>query len=176
MHQDTASQIRSFVLPFTVLVVIPLLVIVYTKGFRFGWGLGLPCDALVVCIGFITVIAGLYLLIATIMLFMKIGKGTLAPWAPTKKLVVIGPYRYVRNPMISGVLIALLGESIAFGSIAISSLFILFFITNHIYFIFSEEPGLLKRFGDEYLRYRNNVPRWIPRLSPWKNNNSDEEG
>src|SRR4030042_153196 len=109
MHRDTVSQIRSFVLPFTVLVVIPLLVIVSTKDFRFGWGLGLPYDTLVVCIGLITVMAGLCLLIATIMLFMKIGKGTLAPWAPPKKLVVIGPYRYVRNPMISGVLIAILG-------------------------------------------------------------------
>jgi len=176
MHQNTAPQIRSFVLPFTVLVVIPLLVIVGTKGFRFGWGLGLPYDALVVCIGLIPVMAGLYLLITTIMLFMKVGKGTLAPWAPTKKLVVIGPYRYVRNPMISGVLIALLGESIVFGSIAILSWFILCFVTNHVYFILSEEPGLVKRFGDEYLLYRNNVPRWIPRLSPWKNNSSDEEG
>ena len=173
MRQDTASQIRSFVLPFTVLVVIPLLVVVGTKGFRFGWGLGMPYDALVVCIGLVIVMAGLYLLIATIVLFMNVGRGTLAPWAPTKKLVVIGPYRYVRNPMISGVLIALLGESIVFGSMAIFSWFILFFVINHVYFIRSEEPGLVKRFGSEYLSYRNNVPRWIPRLSPWKNNSSD---
>jgi protein-S-isoprenylcysteine O-methyltransferase Ste14 len=175
MRQDTPSQIRSFVLPFTVLVVIPALLLWCTSGFRLGWGLGLPYDALVSCIGFVTIIVGLYLLIVTIILFMNIGKGTLAPWAPTKKLVVSGPYRYVRNPMISGVLIALLGESIVFGSITIFTLFILFFIINHIYFIFSEEPGLLKRFGDEYIRYSENVPRWIPRLSPWKNNGHDKK-
>jgi protein-S-isoprenylcysteine O-methyltransferase Ste14 len=169
MRQDTASQIRSFVLPFTVLVVVPLLIIVGTKGFRFGWGLGLPYDALAVCIGLIILVAGLYLLIAAIMLFMNIGKGTLAPWSPPEKLVVIGPYGYVRNPMISGVLIALLGESIILGSIGILSCFILFFIINHIYFILSEEPGLLRRFGNEYIRYKDNVPRWIPKLSPWKN-------
>ena len=107
------------------------------------------------------------------MLFMNVGRGTLAPWAPPKKLVVIGRYCYVRNPMISGVLIALLGESVVFGSIAIFSWFILFFVINHVYFIHSEEPGLVKRFGSEYLSYRNNVPRWIPRLSPWKSKSSD---
>ena len=51
MHQNTASQIRSFVLPLTALVVIPLFIIVATKSFRFGWGLGMPYDAVAVCIG-----------------------------------------------------------------------------------------------------------------------------
>jgi len=169
MRQDATSQIKSFVLPFTVLVVIPLLLIVGTKGFRLGWGLGLPYDAVVVCIGLIILAAGLYLLIATIMLFAKIGKGTLAPWSPPKKLLVIGPYRYVRNPMILGVQITLLGESIITGSVAVFVCFVLCFIINHFYFIFSEEPGLLRRFSNEYIRYKDNVPRWIPKLSPWKN-------
>jgi protein-S-isoprenylcysteine O-methyltransferase Ste14 len=43
----------------------------------------------------------------------------------------------------------------------------LFFAINHVYFILSEEPGLEKRFGQEYLEYKKNVPRWIPRLKPW---------
>jgi protein-S-isoprenylcysteine O-methyltransferase Ste14 len=175
MRHDTPSHIRSLVLPFTVLIVVPALLLACTKGFRPDWGLGLPYDALTVCIGSAIIVAGLYLLISTIRLFRNIGKGTLAPWAPPVKLVVTGPYRYVRNPMISGVLIVLVGEAILFGSVALSICFVLFFIINHIYFIRSEEPGLVKRFGDDYIRYMKNVPRWIPRLRPWKNNVRPQE-
>ena len=114
---------------------------------------------------------GLYYLFMTIWLFINIGKGTLAPWSPTKKLVVIGPYRHVRNPMIASVIIILLGQSIAFGSAWIFVWFLLFFGTNHIYFVNFEEPGLEKRFGGEYLTYKKNVPRWIPRLRPWTGEN-----
>jgi len=157
---------KSFILPFTVLLIIPA-VILWATGFRIGWGLGLPWDAVIVLAGALLMGSGLYYLSITIWLFISIGRGTLAPWSPTSKLVVIGPYRHVRNPMISGVLMTLLGESIAFGSIGIFICFLLFFIINHIYFIYSEEPGLARRFGDEYLSYKRNVPRWIPRLRPW---------
>ena len=157
---------KSFILPFTVLLIIPA-VILWATGFRIGWGLGLPWDAVIVVAGALLMGSGLYYLSITIWLFISIGRGTLAPWSPTSKLVVIGPYRHVRNPMISGVLMTLLGESIAFGSIGIFICFLLFLIINHIYFIYSEEPGLARRFGDEYLSYKRNVPRWIPRLRPW---------
>ena len=157
---------KSFILPFTVLLIIPA-VILWATGFRIGWGLGLPWDAVIVLAGALLMGSGLYYLSITIWLFINIGRGTLAPWSPTSKLVVIGPYRHVRNPMISGVLMTLLGESIAFGSIGIFICFLLFFIINHIYFIYSEEPGLARRFGNEYLSYKRNVPRWIPRLRPW---------
>ena len=71
---------------------------------------------------------------------MQIGKGTLAPWDATTKLVTEGIYGHTRNPMISGVLVTLLGESILFGSIDILIWFIAFFIGNTLYFRFSEEP------------------------------------
>jgi len=129
--------------------------------------LGLPWDAVAVLAGGVLMGTGLYYLSITIWLFVNIGKGTLAPWSPTKKLVIIGPYRNVRNPMISGVLMTLLGESVVFGSVGICIWFLLFFIINHIYFIYSEEPGLARRFGEEYLIYKQNVPRWIPRMRPW---------
>ena len=157
---------KSFILPFTVLLIIPA-VILWATGFRIGWGLGLPWDAVIVLAGALLMGSGLYYLSITIWLFISIGRGTLAPWSPTSKLVVIGPYRHVRNPMISGVLMTLLGESIVFGSLGIFICFLLFFIINHIYFIYSEEPGLARRFGNEYLSYKRNVPRWIPRLRPW---------
>ena len=107
------------------------------------------------------------LLVVTVYLFATVGEGTLAPWDPTQKLVVEGPYRYVRNPMITGVLTVLVGESIVTGSLAIVLLAAFFFVLNHVYFIFSEEPGLIKRFGQRYKRYMKNVPRWVPRSTAW---------
>jgi protein-S-isoprenylcysteine O-methyltransferase Ste14 len=65
---------------------------------QIGWGLGLPWDMLIVLLGALLMGTGLYYLSITILLFINIGRGTLAPWSPTRKLVVIGPYRYVRNP------------------------------------------------------------------------------
>ena len=166
MNELAISQVKSFILPFTVLLIIPA-AILWATGFKVGWGLGLPWDAVILLAGGLLMGTGMYFLSITIWLFINIGRGTLAPWSPTRKLVVIGPYRHVRNPMISGVLMTLLGESIVFGSLGILICFLLFFIINHIYFIYSEEPGLTKRFGDEYLTYKRNVPRWIPRLKPW---------
>lgn len=166
MKEPLINQIKSFILPFTVLFIIPA-AILWATHFRIGWGLGLPWDAVIVLVGAMLMGNGLYYLSTTIWLFINIGRGTLAPWSPTKKLVVIGPYRHVRNPMISGVLMTLLGESIVVGSIGIFIWFLLFFISNHIYFVYSEEPGLARRFGPEYQVYKKNVPRWIPRLQPW---------
>jgi protein-S-isoprenylcysteine O-methyltransferase Ste14 len=169
MKSYLKAQIISFSLPVVVLVVIPAIILFCMGGFRLGWGLGLIYDVIIVAIGIIFLATGLYFLISTILLFIRLGKGTLAPWSPTSKMVISGPYRYVRNPMISGVLMAILAESIITGSIWILEWSVLFFIVNHFYFIFSEEPGLVKRFGEEYVRYSKNVPRWIPRFTPWKN-------
>jgi protein-S-isoprenylcysteine O-methyltransferase Ste14 len=69
------------------------------------------------------------------------GEGTLAPWDPPRKLVVRGTYRYVRNPMISGVLGILLGEAIFFGSMPIFKWFVFFAVLSAIYMPLSEEPG-----------------------------------
>jgi protein-S-isoprenylcysteine O-methyltransferase Ste14 len=166
VKESAVNQVKSFILPVVVLIIIPG-AILWATGFRIGWGLGLPWDMVIVPAGALLMGAGLYYLSVTIWLFNNIGRGTLAPWSPTRKLVVLGPYRYVRNPMISGVLMTLLGESVVFGSIGIFIWFLLFFIINHIYFIYSEEPGLERRFGQEYLEYKKNVPRWVPRLRPW---------
>jgi protein-S-isoprenylcysteine O-methyltransferase Ste14 len=103
----------------------------------------------------------------TLSVFVRQGRGTLAPWDPTRRLVVQGPYRHVRNPMITAVLTILAGEALLFGSTAIAIWFGVFFAVNALYFPLSEEPGLRRRFGAEYDEYARNVPRWIPRLRPW---------
>ncbi len=111
---------------------------------------------------------GLMLVVLTNLLFARIGKGTLAPWDATSQLVVAGPYRFVRNPMISGVAMILAAESLFFGSVFMIVYTLLFLTINHLYLLFSEESGLEKRFGQAYRLYKAHVPRWIPRKTPWE--------
>lgn len=118
-------------------------------------------------VGIPLIAAGVLLVISTITLFAKVGRGTLAPWDPTSKLVVQGPYRYVRNPMISGVLFILVGEAACFASLPLLIWFAAAFAVNAVYLPLVEERGLRRRFGADYEAYRANVPRWIPRLRPW---------
>jgi protein-S-isoprenylcysteine O-methyltransferase Ste14 len=112
-------------------------------------------------------LGGFVLFAWTVGLFARQGRGTLAPWDPTKRLVATGPYGHVRNPMISGVLLMLLGEALFWSSRSIATWAGVFLIVNQVYFVILEEPGLVRRFGDAYRTYRAQVPRWIPRLRPW---------
>ena len=114
------------------------------------------------------VAAGVALVAWTATLLARVGRGTIAPWDPTSRLVVLGPYRHVRNPMISGVLAILLGEAAIFASVPLLLWFAGVFAVNALYLPLVEEPGLRKRFGADYDAYRASVPRWLPRLSPWE--------
>lgn len=111
---------------------------------------------------------GVTLFVQTVTLFARVGRGTLAPWDPTSKLVVEGPYRRVRNPMISGVLCVLLGEAILFRSDPMLVYAAVFYFANSLWMPLVEEPALRERFGSDYERYAENVPRWRPRLRPWR--------
>ena len=111
---------------------------------------------------------GLALFVWCVALFARRGQGTIMPWDPTQRLVVAGPYRHVRNPMISSVLFMVAGQALLWGSGLTAALAAVFFVVNHVYFITSEEPGLVKRFGDSYRAYKANVPRWLPRLQPYQ--------
>jgi protein-S-isoprenylcysteine O-methyltransferase Ste14 len=154
-------QLRAVVLlPVTVTVVVPALILSRTGADLAAWPL--------VAAGVALIGTGLALVSWTITLFARLGEGTLAPWDPTARLVVAGPYRHVRNPMISGVLTILLGEAALFGSVALLVLSGTVFLVNAVYFPLVEEPDLRGRFGEDYERYRANVPRWLPRLRPWE--------
>jgi protein-S-isoprenylcysteine O-methyltransferase Ste14 len=155
-------------LPFNVIVTAPVIISVLDKNSKFGWGLSPAFKIALFIAGGVLIVAGMCLLIITIGMFIRIGKGTLAPWNPTRKLVVTGPYRYVRNPMISGVIFILIGETMIIGSVYLVVMAGVFFAVNHLYFIFVEEPGLIKRFGEEYRVYKKNVGRWLPRFTPWE--------
>ena len=144
----------------TVTIVVPGLILWRTGAELAPWPLA--------TVGVVLIGIGLALVTWTVSLFARIGKGTLAPWDPTSRLVVVGPYRHVRNPMISGVLTVLLGEAALFGSLPLLVWFGAVFALNAIYFPLVEEPGLRERFGEDYDAYRANVPRWLPRLRPWE--------
>jgi len=107
--------------------------------------------------------AGFGLFAWCVWLFARVGRGTLAPWDPTQALVAVGPYRYTRNPMITGVALMLTGEALVSGSALVGAWVVLFFVVNHLYFIVSEEPGLEDRFGEPYRAYCARVPRWLGR-------------
>ena len=119
-------------------------------------------------LGIAVFFVGLLLAVSTIRLFSKLGNGTLAPWDATSKMVITGPYAYVRNPMITGIVLILIGEALILASWVIGLWAVVFLIINMFYFVLSEEPDLRKRFGQEYEEYSRNVPRYIPRLTPWK--------
>ena len=118
-------------------------------------------------VGAVLIILGLALFGWCVSLFARVGQGTLAPWDPTRHLVAVGPYRFVRNPMIGGVALVLFGEALLWGSWALSIWACVFVCINHVYFVFLEEPGLQVRFGENYRVYKMHVPRWIPRPRPW---------
>jgi protein-S-isoprenylcysteine O-methyltransferase Ste14 len=155
------------VLPVTVTILVPLWICR-----RYGISFQPPADAVAwLCIagGAILLLAGLALFISTLFLFATEGRGTLAPWDPPKHLVVRGPYRFVRNPMISGVLLIIAAESLVFRSLRLADWAFAFAVINLIYIPLLEEPLLKMRFGEEYQQYKRNVPRLLPRLRPWRN-------
>ncbi len=115
------------------------------------------------------IIAGLVILLWCVRDFYIVGKGTLAPWAPPTKIVIIGLYKYMRNPMYAGVLILILGWSILFQSIALFTYSCILFGIFHIRVLANEEPWLNKTFGKEWQSYKNKIPRWLPNIKRRKN-------
>jgi protein-S-isoprenylcysteine O-methyltransferase Ste14 len=158
MMTNILKQIFSFILPITVLVIVPAWI-------EKNWTININ---FLVFAGSTLVLIGLMIMVVCISSFIRIGRGTLAPWSPTRKLVVKGLYRYVRNPMILGVWIVLLGEALALKSQNILIWAASFFVINTIYFIVYEEPDLEDRFGEEYRDYKKHVSRWLPRLKPYE--------
>ncbi len=113
-------------------------------------------------LGFALLMAGLVLLLWCVRDFYVAGRGTLAPWAPPQQLVVVGLYRYARNPMYVAVLTIVLGWSLAFTSASLALYALVLALAFHLRVVLHEEPTLKRKFGEGYERYRKIVPRWIP--------------
>ena len=153
------------ILPGTVLVFVPVVILITTYK-RFPPELIGP-DRLLFWPALVAAGLGLAMAFWTVALLTKLGEGTPAPWDPPQKLVVRGPYRFVRNPMITSVLFMLLAETLLLQSWPIFCWLVFFYLANAFYFPLFEEKSLEKRFSKDYLEYKKHVPRWIPRLTPW---------
>ena len=160
------------VFPVTMTILIPRWLL-SGYGMRAMWPADSMIGTLAQIAGGVSFLIGLLLFAWCLYLFAARGKGTLAPWDPPRNLVVTGPYRYVRNPMISGVLLIIAGETLVHGSRTLGTWLLTFFVINQIYLLIMEEPMLESRFGEEYRVYKDNVPRWIPRLRPWNESTKD---
>jgi len=153
------------VLPGTVMVLMPLWIARrYDVTPAFGESVGRSAAQLV---GLALFTVGLTLFVSSLRRFASEGKGTLAPWDPPRALVVRGPYRYVRNPMISGVILILFAEAFVLLSLPHAAWATAFLTGNAVYIPLMEEPQLERRFGESYREYRRHVPRFLPRLRPW---------
>jgi protein-S-isoprenylcysteine O-methyltransferase Ste14 len=154
-------------LPFVVVVVVPRWLLTANSAIDTRWEPGTPATWLARAAGALLFLGGFGLFAWCLTLFDRVGRGTLAPWDPTQTLIAVGPYRYMRNPMITGVLAMVTGEALVLGSRVVAGWGAAFLIINQIYFLLSEEPGLERRFGERYRRYKSAVPRWLPRTTPW---------
>jgi protein-S-isoprenylcysteine O-methyltransferase Ste14 len=112
-------------------------------------------------VGFIPLGVGILGLLWCVVEFYRAGRGTLAPWAPPKALVVTGLYRYSRNPMYVAVLLILLGWSIGFRSGTLGSYAAMIAIAFHLRVILNEEPFLMRTHGQAWRHYASTVPRWL---------------
>jgi protein-S-isoprenylcysteine O-methyltransferase Ste14 len=152
-------------LPVTVVAVIPLWI---SRRTHVTLLLGGSARVILVqLVGTALLALGFALFVASLRRFATEGKGTLAPWDPPRAFVVSGPYRFVRNPMISGVIFMLWGEVLVLLSRPHAVWAAFCVVLNLIYIPVFEEPQLRRRFGASYEEYRRNVPRFIPRLTPW---------
>ncbi len=157
-------------LPCTVTIVIPIWI-----ARRNATVIDFPLTAselVLVLLGAILFGVGFVLFVASLYYFATKGRGTLAPWDPPRQLVVQGPYRFVRNPMISGVMFILVGEALLLRSRPHAGWAALFILINAVYIPLLEEPMLAARFGRSYEQYTKDVRRFVPRLRPWSQSRS----
>ncbi len=116
--------------------------------------------------GWIVFFFGFLLWISCILLFAFRGRGTFQVLDPPREFVIVGPYRYVRNPMYEGAFGIILGSAFAYSSPALLMLGIILPVVVHFIVVYFEEPQLERRFGDSYREYCRKVPRWLPRFPP----------
>ena len=107
--------------------------------------------------------AGAAVALSCIVVFVLVGKGTPAPFDPPRRLVVQGPYRFVRNPMYIGAGLAMTGAALFYQSFALLAYIGVFFLVTHLFVAWYEEPTLRRAFGEDYTAYCDKVGRWWPR-------------
>jgi protein-S-isoprenylcysteine O-methyltransferase Ste14 len=154
-----------FVAPFSIAGIVPWSIV--------GWHLPSPDRSVLVAqvIGGVLAAAGTLMVVDSFIRFALKGLGTPAPFFPTRHLVVDGLYRYVRNPIYVGVVSAILGQALVFGSPGLALYGALIWLLFDRVVAGYEEPTLRETFGSEYVEFCRHVRRWIPRLTPWRDAN-----
>lgn len=140
------------------LIYLPARLLAYT-GFQPPPAAELPQIA-----GMILAALGAALALWCVTAFVRMGKGTPAPFDAPRRLVIRGPYRFVRNPMYMGAATVLAGAAIFYRSVEIAAYAAAFLMVFHFVVIFYEEPTLRSKFGLDYLAYCRRVRRWWPRF------------
>lgn len=112
-------------------------------------------------LGLVHLVVGFAALLWCVRDFYVAGKGTLAPWAPPTELVVVGLYRYSRNPMYIAVTLVLLGWALAFGSKGLLVYAAAVVLGFHLRVVLGEEPWLARAHGNLWEQYKSRVPRWL---------------
>jgi protein-S-isoprenylcysteine O-methyltransferase Ste14 len=147
------ALISFLVLPGTVAGLIPAWIVSTDR----GRGHGLIFGAVPLAIGVV-------MLFWCVRDFHVSGKGTLAPWDPPKRLVIVGLYRFTRNPMYVGIVLLLAGWSLFAASALLAGYTVILAIAFHLRVVLYEEPRLKMQFAEEWVAYTAAVPRWLPRL------------
>lgn len=132
------------------------------------WRIQAGASPTLTIIGGVLLVVFLAMLIECFVRFVRHGAGTPAPLAPTEKLVVSGLYRHTRNPMYVAVLGLILAQMLLFGRAALLPYAIVVWGAFHIFVVYFEERRLSAEFPEEYEDYFRSVPRWFPRLTPWR--------
>lgn len=155
------SLLFLLVAPGVVVVLVPWLI----SGWRgVDWG---AAGWIAVPVSVILIVIGAVFLVHSFGRFAAQGVGTPAPIAPTRHLVVTGVYRYVRNPMYLSIVVILIGQALLLGNGWLALYALLAVLVTEGFVHFHEEPTLRRRFGEEYERYRAEVPGWWPRRTPY---------
>ena len=142
------------------------LVLIYVPARVLSWSGIVPPVAIEVqqVVGMILGTGGAMIALWCILTFASVGRGTPAPFDPPRRLVIQGPYRFVRNPMYLGAGLALAGAALFYVSLPLLGYTSLYFLAAHILVVWYEEPVLRRTFGREYEAYCTRVRRWWPRV------------
>lgn len=148
----------TLVVPCSITVLVPFLIL--TLKFRL---IPMPLG-IYHYLGLIPICLGIVLYLWAAWEFAVTGKGTPSSISPPKKLVVSGPYRWIRNPIYAGLLFILVGEAIFVQEVILVAYFFFFYLSFNRYIHNNEEPNLAHKFRANYRLYCHAIPRWLPRI------------